>query len=168
MRGLARFYDGLHTVLGVVTAVCIALIATLVCADVIFRDLGIMTLPWQVEVSEYAQYVATFIGAPWVLKMGGHVRVDVLLNVVSAGTARVMEVVADVIGLLASACLLGYGIRTTYLTWRDDQLQIKMLTVPEWWIYSVIIVSGLLLIVEFLRRLWLARSRERDQAAVLL
>lgn len=168
MKGVARFYAGLHMVLGVITAGCIALIATLVCADVIFRDLGIMTLPWQVEVSEYAQFVATFVGAPWVLRLGGHVRVDVLLNVVNAATARAMEIAADVIGLFASMCLFGYGIRTTYLTWRDNQLQIKMLIVPEWWIYSVVIVSGLLLIIEFLRRLWRARSREPDHATVQL
>ncbi|NQV56314.1 MAG: TRAP transporter small permease, partial [Rhodospirillales bacterium] len=115
---------------------------------------------------EYAQYAITFLGAPWVLRLGGHVRVDVLVTALKPAHAFILEIIADILGLIASCFLFGYGLYTVYLTWRDNQLQIKMLIVPEWWIYSIVVVSGLLLIAEFIRRLVHARDRERDSATV--
>ncbi len=166
MNTAARIYDGVFNLLAVIAALCIALIAILVCTDVILRNAGFPTLPWQIEVSEYAQFVATFLGAPWVLKMGGHVRVDVLLTNLKPAKAFFLEIVADVLGLIASGFLFAYGLYTVYLTWRDNQLQIKMLIVPEWWIYSVVVVSGLLLMAEFIRRLRRAHSVRRGGATV--
>ena len=164
----ARLYDGLHKVLAVIVACCILSITVLVCVDVFLRNLSLPTIPWQIEVSEYLQFIATFLGAPWVLRLGGHVRVDVLLNSLKPAQQFVLEVVADVLGLIASCFVFGYGLRTVYLTWRDNQVQIKTLFVPEWWLYSFVVVSGLLLIVEFIRRLRNARAIRRESVTAQL
>ena len=161
-------YDRIIDFLGVLAAAGIALIAILVCADVILRNANLPTIPWQVEVSEYAQYAVTFLGAPWVLRLGGHVRVDMLINLVGPARAVFLEILADILGLFASLVLFGYGIYVVYLTWRDNQLQIKMLIVPEWIIFLVLVFSGLLLITEFIRRLRRVRTRERDSATIQL
>lgn len=166
MSGLGRFYDRIIDALAVISAVGIAMIAILVSADVLLRNTGLPTIPWQVEVSEYIQYGVTFLGAPWVLRLGGHVRVDMLLSAVGPVRAFLLEILADILGLFASLVLFGYGIYTVYLTWRDNQLQIKMLTVPEWIIFLVVVVSGFLLVTEFIRRLRRERTRPRDTSTV--
>ena len=166
MGGLGRFYDRIIDALAIISSAGLAIIAILVSADVLLRNAGLPTIPWQVEVSEYTQYAVTFLGAPWVLRLGGHVRVDMLLNVVGPARAFVLEIVADILGLFGSLVLFGYGIYTVYLTWRDNQLQIKILTVPEWVIFSVVVISGLLLTTEFIRRLRRERTRERDSSSV--
>jgi TRAP-type C4-dicarboxylate transport system permease small subunit len=166
MSGLARAYDRIIDGLAIVAAFGIALITALVCADVLLRNAGLPTIPWQLEISEYAQYAVTFLGAPWVLRLGGHVRVDMMINLVGPARAFVLEFVADLFGLFASLVLFGYGLYTVYLTWRDNQLQIKMLVVPEWIIFSVVVFSGLLLATEFIRRLRRERTRKRDSATI--
>ncbi|NQV57425.1 MAG: TRAP transporter small permease, partial [Rhodospirillales bacterium] len=51
----ARLYDGIFNLLAIIVALCVVLITALVCGDVILRNSGLPTIPWQIEVSEYAQ-----------------------------------------------------------------------------------------------------------------
>ena len=53
--------------------------ALLVTLDVVMRNVGLGTLAWVNEVSEYSLPVATLLIAPWLLHRNQHVRLDVLL-----------------------------------------------------------------------------------------
>ena len=35
---------------------------------------------WTVEVCEYILFILAFLGAPWLLKKGGHVSVDIVVE----------------------------------------------------------------------------------------
>ena len=54
--------------------------ALLVTGDVLGRNLGLGTLPWIVEASEYGLPLATFLIAPWLLARGSTSGVDALLS----------------------------------------------------------------------------------------
>ena len=77
---LGRAYRGLLRAGAVAAALLLGVLALLVTGDVLARNLGLGTLPWIIEVSEYSLPLATFLVAPWLLHRNEHVRLDVLLT----------------------------------------------------------------------------------------
>jgi TRAP-type C4-dicarboxylate transport system permease small subunit len=120
-------------------------------------------MPWLLELSEYALYVTTFIAAPWVLSLGSHVRVDLLTVSVPPAAARILEVLADILGLAISAIMGWYGLRVVMDGIARGDLIYKEIVIPEWWLLVFIPFGCLLLAVEFLRRL--CRTLLGDQSA---
>ena len=150
---LAAAYGRILDGFGLLAGVVIALLALMISVDVVIRNLGIGNFPWLLEVAEYALYVTTFLAAPWVLHLGAHVRVDVLLNIVPARIGRLLEIAADLIGLGASAVLFYYGLTAARASYADGSLIFKELVVTEWYLMAVMPLSAVLLMVEFMMRL---------------
>lgn len=153
MTALVAVYDRVLKGLGVFGGLVFGAMAVLVSLDVVLRNLGLVSFPWLLEVSEYALYVTTFLVAPWVLHLGAHVRVDVLFNFLGPTSARMVSFLADLIGLGASAVLGWYGARIAWAAYVRNEFVFKQLVIPEWWLLIVIPVSCTLLTVEFARRL---------------
>ena len=80
MASFSRVFDRLIDFLGLLASVMICLLAFGVATDVIIRALNIGSMPWALEMSEYLLYGVTFLGAPWVLRAGGHVNVDIVVK----------------------------------------------------------------------------------------
>ena len=153
LRILSLWYRWLHAGLGAIAAVLIAFVAIGISVDVVIRNSGIGVVSWMLEAAEYALFVATFLGAPWVLRAGGHVRVDVVVTSLPRRARWVFEVLADTIGLLVSCVLLYYAVRISHRDWLSGSRIIKEFIFPEWWLYALVSVSFVLLIVEFALRL---------------
>ena len=168
MSAVARSYDLFYRCIGALVAALIAFIAVIISLDVIMRNVGLGTLPWMLEVSEYAQFLATFLGAPWVLKLGAHVRVDVVVGGLPDRLGRALEMLGDTIGLLASLVILYYALAITTTSLREGAMVIKILIIPEWWVFTVVAFSALLLIVEFVCRIWRAHYAPPPQSTISL
>ncbi len=114
------------------------------------------------EASEYALFLLTFLGAPWVLRLGAHVRVDFVLGGVPRAGALALEALGDAVGLAVSGVLLVYSGAVAARAHAEATRVIKEFIFPEWWIFALVALSASLLIVEFLIRLSrLARARGR-------
>lgn len=149
----ARAYRGLLHAGAVAAALLLGVLALLVTADVVARNLGWGTLPWILEVSEYCLPLATFLVAPWLLSRSEHVRVDVLLTMLPRRAARALDLAADAAGLAVCAVFVVYGIRAVTSSAQQGSLVIKSIVFPEWWLFAPVPVSFAFLAVEFLRRL---------------
>lgn len=156
MRALARFYGGFHVLIGVLCGLLIGWIVVTITVDVTMRNLKLGSLSWAMEVNEYALYAITSLGAPWALYRGAHVRVDLLVKGVPKAIGRLLEGLADLVGLIASAVLLYYALAVAAASARGGSRLIKILIIPEWWVYAVVAGGALLLVVEFVRRFVLA------------
>jgi len=149
----ARAYRGLLHAGAVAAALLLGVLALLVTADVVARNLGWGTLPWILEVSEYCLPLATFLVAPWLLSRSEHVRVDVLLTMLPRRVARALALAADAAGLAVCGVFVVYGIRAVTSSAQQGSLVIKSIVFPEWWLFAPVPVSFAFLAVEFLRRL---------------
>ena len=150
---IAATYRGLLHACAVVAAILLGLAALLVTADVVARNVGVGTLPWILEVSEYVLPLATFLVAPWLLRHGQHVRLDAVLTAVPPGLARTLDRLADAIGLAVCAVFVVYGAKAIASSAQQGSLVIKSVVFPEWWLYAPVPVCFALLAVEFVRRL---------------
>jgi TRAP-type C4-dicarboxylate transport system permease small subunit len=134
-------------------AALVGIMVLLVTADVVARNVGLGTLPWIIDVTEYSLPLATFLMAPWLLHRGDHVRLDTLLTALPPAAARLLDRVADVLGLAICAVFIVYGAQAMVSSARQGSMVIKAIVFPEWWLYAPVPACFAFLAVEFGRRL---------------
>jgi TRAP-type C4-dicarboxylate transport system permease small subunit len=150
IRGLDAIMESLCVAFGLVLGAIIVLI----CVDIFSRNLSIGSLPWMVEITEYAMYGGTFLAAPWVLRQGSHVRVDLLLISLPKKAAQRLEQTTDVCGFFVSLVMAYYGSVVVLDAYRFKMQQFKSLVVPEWILLLPIVIGCTLLAIEFLLRIF--------------
>jgi TRAP-type C4-dicarboxylate transport system permease small subunit len=142
-----------------------------ICADVLLRNVrivpGVAGLEWSNEISEAALYLVTMLTAPWLLRRGQHIRVDIVLRAVPARVGWTFEWIVDVLGLACCVVITYYSARAALASYHAGSMSIKTLVTPEWWLLSVLPVAFLALSLEMLfrmRRLALGERAPRDDA----
>jgi TRAP-type C4-dicarboxylate transport system permease small subunit len=143
----------------------------MICADVLLRNVriipGMVGLEWSNEISEGMLYVITMLTAPWLLRRGQHIRVDIVLRAVPKQVGWVFEWAVDALGLACCLAIAYYGARAALASFQAGSISIKTLVTPEWWLLSVLPVAFLALSIEMLfrmRRLALGERAPRDDA----
>ena len=105
--------------------------------------------------------------APWLLRQGQHIRVDIILQALPKRVAWGFEWVGDLLGLACCLVMSFYGAQATWASYSANSLNIKTLVTPEWWsLVPLPLVFGLLSIEMLFRmhRLWLAERGPRHDA----
>lgn len=164
MSRFARAHRCVVVGFGYAAGIGLAALALLITTDVFIRNLGIGNFPWLLEVSEYVLFVATFLAAPWVLRENAHVSVDLLLTGLPPNVRRVLDAIANCLGVAISATLAWYAFRVTRDGFVRGDLIFKELVVPEWPFLAVVALAGCLLVVEFSLRMFRHHTPDRPGA----
>jgi TRAP-type C4-dicarboxylate transport system permease small subunit len=171
MGRLSLAYGRLLEACALAACAVLFLLMVMICADVLLRNValipGLDGLPWSNELSESMLYVLTMLAAPWLLRQGAHVRVDILLRAIPGRTAWYCEWIADTIALACCVVMVVYGTRSAVASFTSGSLSIKTLIMPEWWLLAPLPVAFALLGIEILfrmRRLHLGARTARDDA----
>jgi TRAP-type C4-dicarboxylate transport system permease small subunit len=152
MTRLSAAFGRVLDALAVAAALILFAMVAIVTADVLLRNAVDAGIAWANEVSEYALYIMTLLTAPWLLRRGQHVRLDIVLTLVPARVAWLMEAAGDVLGFAVSVVLIRYGLVMTIDSWRLGAITIKNLVFPEWWLLALLPATFVLLAVEFVFR----------------
>lgn len=160
----ACLYRGLMVGTGVVAAVLFAAMALLVCADVLLRNLGITSIPWSVEVTEYMLMVSAFLAAPWLVYTNDHIRVDIVLRGLPEAPRRVLNVIGNLVCLVISLVLAYESVVRMLDSANQGGMIFKVLVFPDWWLAIPMVISFILLSVEFIRRLACAAVCAKEAA----
>ncbi|MBO0765994.1 MAG: TRAP transporter small permease [Hyphomicrobiaceae bacterium] len=144
-------------------AACLLLLAMtlIIGADVITRNTGLGGIAWSGEASEDIIYLLTLMAAPWLLRQGQHIRVDILLRALPGKAAWLMEWAGDILGLACSLYFVWYGWQVLAASYAAGAITIKTLITPEWWMLAPLPASFLLLAIEFLCRMHRLARAER-------
>ncbi|MFO1376110.1 MAG: TRAP transporter small permease [Steroidobacteraceae bacterium] len=122
----------------------ILLMALLVLASVIGRELFARPVPGDFEIVGFGMAVSAFLCLPWCQLTRGHLVVDFFLAHAPAGIRAALDATSAVIlGMLA--LLLGWRMAAGMLDafrYRDISV---ILGLPYWWAYPFAVVSLLLL-----------------------
>src|SRR5712691_2468063 len=152
MTRLAPAFGKLFDALATVAALILFAMVVIVTADIVLRNATGGGLAWANEVSEYSLYLMTLLTAPWLLRRGQHVRLDIILTLVSPRVAWLMEALGDVLGFAVSITLIRYGLDMTFDSARLGAITIKNLVFAEWWLLAPLPAAFLLLAIEFVFR----------------
>lgn len=163
----ARASEKLYAALALLAALLVLAMAAIVTADVVLRNLTRMVVPGADELSEYILYLIAVLTAPWLLRRGRHVRVDLLLTALPSRAAWALEIVGDLAGIAVALTLVWYGLEAMLESRRLGAITIKNFVFPEWWIFAPLPACMLLVAIEFgfrLHRLGRGPRAKRDEA----
>jgi TRAP-type C4-dicarboxylate transport system permease small subunit len=141
------------------------LMMLVICADVLLRNVrlvpGMLGVPWANEVTEYALYLITMLTAPWLLRQGQHIRIDILLRAIPRRLAWYCEWAVDVIALFCCGVIAYYGVKAVLSSHAIGGTIVKVLSVPEWWLLAPLPAAFTLLAIEVLFRMQRLFAAER-------
>jgi TRAP-type transport system small permease protein len=169
MNRLSALFGRLFDAMAALAALILFTMVAIVTGDIVLRNVVRGGFLWANEVSEYALYLMTLLTAPWLLRRGQHIRLDLVLVMVPGRVAWLMEAASDILGFVVCVVLVRYGLAMTTDSWRIGAITIKNLVSPEWWLLAPLPVAFALLALEFVfrfRRLLGTRARRADATAV--
>ena len=172
MKSMSDLYGNFLEKLFLAACGVLFLMMLMICADVLLRNVPLVKslhgLSWADEVSEYMLYLITMLSAPWLLRQGRHIRVDILLHALPARVGWTCEWLTDAVALVCCAIMVVSGLEATYASYSSGMLTIKTLVTPEWWSLAPLPITFFLLAIEVLFRMQrLAESPRAPRADVM-
>ncbi len=123
------------------------------CLDVAARTFRLFATPWSLDLSEYALYAITFLGAPWVLRENGHIAIELVVERLPPRGRAAARIASDALGAAVCAVLFYYACRAFWRSYSSGNLVYETFVFPEWYLYVLAPVIFLILLLQFLVRL---------------
>ena len=148
-----KIIDGVINFFAVIAGILLATMALIVTYNVIMRYFVNRPPVWAIETTEYIMVYATFLAAAWVLKHDGHVKIDIILVMLSKKRQYALSVLVSVLGIVACGLLAWYGMKATYSLYSREVIMMKMTPWPKWVLVAPIPIGVLLTFIQFIRKL---------------
>ncbi len=153
MARLFRLSHALSVALAQAAKLCLAAIMMLIVADVAIRNFGGKPPIWTIPVCEYLMlYIAAF-GVPILVRLKGHVVIEIVVRAVHGRARRLLETLIVVVSAAAFAFLAAIAIGMTADALRTGDFQIRSITIPAWVAHLPLAIGFALGALEFLRYL---------------
>ena len=166
MALLLKLFDFVLEAIGFMAALLLGFVALGITAEILVRGFDLGSLPWMIEIVEYALVAVTFLGAPWVLKHSAHVRVDIIVDNIPPKYRRGADLAANILGICVCGVIFYYGLKSTIELYNLDTKIFRILTVKEWWLFALVPISFAAMFLEFVRRI-LRGDQAKDDASDL-
>jgi C4-dicarboxylate transporter, DctQ subunit len=159
-----NLFDRLIDALAIIAGALLCGLVVLICMDVASRSLRLFATPWTLDIAQYALYVITFFGAPWVLRENGHIAIEIFVERLPRGARRAIRRLTHAIGAAVCALLLIFSCWALWRSYSSHTLVYQTFVFPEWYLFSAAPPVFLILLAMFVR--WvLAPPAEPDHSA---
>jgi TRAP-type C4-dicarboxylate transport system permease small subunit len=106
------------------------------------------------QTTEYALLWIVFLGTTWLLREKGHITTDVIYTHLNEKTKRYLDLVMFIIGGLACAIMVYFGIDYTRECIIKGITDVRGVTIPKWIIFIIIPIGSIFLTLQFFRMAW--------------
>lgn len=137
---------------GISVGIAAFVIAFLVTYDIFTRSLFGMSNSWVTEICTYLMAYITFGGAAYALKEGAHVKVDLLLDMVSPAARWALHVASDGVMLVVVAVLAWLSFEFWNDAWSSGEKSPSLLAMPFWIPYLFFVLGMVWLLLALLTR----------------
>lgn len=125
----------------------------LVTCDVVTRYLlGHSLMLWVIEICEYILLYTAFLGAAWLLRREGHVKMDLVLNMLKPRSQALLNTITSVLGVAICLTLTWLAAQTTWENFVKGYYRDTILDPPSFLFHGVVALGGFLLFIQFIRR----------------
>jgi TRAP-type C4-dicarboxylate transport system permease small subunit len=149
---LGKTFDKVNGFLLWLTAILLAIGCLTVFYEVISRSLLNKPTQWSLEIIEKILVFMTFLGAAWLLKEDGHIRIDMFVLRLPPRVQIALNFTISVLSALACLAIVWYGSQVVYDQFRMGYREATVLELPQGPLYIVIPFGFFLLFVQFVRR----------------
>ena len=150
---MIRLYDRLIVGLATIAGLLIAAVCLLIVYDVITRNLGMQPPASTVALTEYAMLYFTMAAAPYLVRIKGHIVVEIVYQHISPAGRRMLDrfilVLCMLVALIVSA--LAWVLLVEAL--QRGEIEVRSLDAPRWILFAPLAAGFALMATEFLRLL---------------
>jgi TRAP-type C4-dicarboxylate transport system permease small subunit len=148
---MLRIHHGLMAVLNAIGTAWVAAITVLICADVIGRALFSFPIIGVPEIVKVSVVAIVWLQMAHTLKIGGHLRSDVLLGRLPPRGRAVVNLLAYALGALVFGLLVFSGWDTMILAWEIGEFEgEEPVRVPTYPLRSIVLLGAGLTSLQFL------------------
>ena len=152
--------DGMAFMAGIL----LLLVTLFVSYAVIVRYLHFRPPVWVLQYTEYALLWITFLGAAWLLREGGHIRIDTVMAMLNPRYLRKVEIMDNILGCIVCFAIFGFGTFHTMDLFQRGIMDVKGVSVPKFAFFLIIPLGGLTLTIQFARDFFRqVRSKTGDE-----
>jgi len=152
MRHREKIFDRIIDFMAFLAGVLLVGAVLIVCFEIWMRYFARKPQVWTVEVCEYILFAIAFLGAPWLLKKGGHVSIDIIAAQMGTKAQIYLGLFSKAMGVLISAIVCGFSMATSWDSYVSGVVVIKTLSIPKYYFLMLISFGYFLLLIEFARQ----------------
>ncbi|OJJ10737.1 MULTISPECIES: TRAP transporter small permease [unclassified Roseibium] len=152
MTALRKLLDFLYVAAGVVAALCLIAILSLIVIQMLARWTG-EVFPGAPNYAGYAMAAASFFAFANALGRGAHIRVSILLNAVPTRMKWFLEIWCFGIGAAIAGYFSYYAYNFVYWSWKFKEISQGQDATALWIPQSVMVLGGSLLTIALLDNL---------------
>lgn len=146
MNALRKFLDFLYVLAGILAALCLIAILSLIVVQMVARWTG-EVFPGAPNYAGYAMAAASFFAFANALNRGAHIRVSIILNAVAPGARRLLEIWCFGLAAAIAWYFTYYAYWFVYWSWKFGEVSQGQDAIHLWIPQSVMVVGGGLLAV---------------------
>ena len=152
LRAAERVVDVLISVCGLLALMIVAALAICVGLEVVMRYFFGAPTRWVIEFSEYALLWLAFLAGAWILREEGHVRVEMLTELLSSRWQRNLHAITSWLGAGVCAVFCWVTVSYVFRIQQSGELLFKSVPVEKWEVMAVMPPGLALLAIQFVRR----------------
>ena len=147
-------FDFIIEFLAYLAGIIIFAIAILVTYTAVVRYLGLRPPIWVLQWTEYGLLWFTFLGAAWLLREGGHIRIDTVMTRLPSKSRHKVGIIDDILGFVVAVIIFWFGTLHTIDLHQRGIMEVKGTIVPKFPIFAIIPLGGLALAIQFGRQFY--------------
>lgn len=147
----SNVFDHVLNIVFIFTGILLAFSWLSVCFEIVMRYFVHRPQGWVLEITEYSLVWLTFLGAAWLLREDGHVKMDLLINRVSPRTNSLLKIITSSLCVILWLTVMWYSGLVVWYKYVEGDLT-SWLELPEAPFYVVMPIGSFLLFIQFLRR----------------
>ena len=160
---ITDIFDRILAALGTGVAFLIGFVCLVVCASIISRYFFKRPIGWTSETVEYSFLLMGFLGAAWLLRDEGHIKMDLIITRLTPKSQALIGAITSILGVILCLVLTWYGCLTTWRMFEAGAKWHTLLEPPKFLILMIIPMSTFLLSIQFIRRIHNYLVRWRTQ-----
>lgn len=152
MAALGRAFDRTIMALTYLAGAILLFMAGAVLYEVFMRYLFNQPTRWVIEFSEYMLLYMALLAGAWVLKHEGHVRVEMLVDILPRRVQAGLHAVTSWVGAVVCALFFWYSATLVWETFWSGEVLFRAVHVPKWAVLASLPIGLFPLTLQFIRR----------------
>ena len=161
-KKITTIFDRIMDSFAFMAGITLILVMLGVGAEVVSRYFFSKPILGVLEFSEIGLLYITYLGAAWLLKKEGHVKVEMVLSRLQPKTQVIANVTTSLVCAALSLIVTWYGTLITLSHYEQGIYRVSLLHTPTAPVLMIIPIGSLLLSLQFLRRTYGYLTNLRD------
>lgn len=151
---ISKAFDKFLNLLGYLSGIIVVLLMLFVSYEVVMRYFFNYPTIWVIDMSGLLMLAVTFLGTAWVLRIGGHTSLDMILLRFSLKTQAIINGITSLVALVACAVFLVQSVAESIDALRNHEFLYLTFEAPRHIPLWFITFGFLTLCIQFMRRTW--------------